>query len=141
MRCLTTFLSTTESRLGPRNDGEFRFEVVGESHYQTELERIVGGPTKEGAHHKCVATLTPEPDNPHDPQAVCVSVDGCKVGYLSRHWARKFNAALASNGYARAECNALIVGGRIYPPGVGGGWGVFAIKLDITLPFDLRPAT
>jgi len=88
-------------------DGSYLFEVVGESHYQADLERIVGGRTEDSASFQCVGTLIPEPDNPYDPQAGCVSVDGCKVAYLSRDWAAKFNAALLSSGYARASCKAI----------------------------------
>jgi hypothetical protein len=129
---------TTQSHSGAivSGDGEFLFEVVGESHYQSDLERIVGGRTKESAHHKCVAILTPEPDNPYDPQAVCVSVDGCKVAHLSRDWAAKFKDVLASSGYAQATCNAMIVGG--WDRGENDR-GSFGIKLDIALPFDLKP--
>jgi Protein of unknown function (DUF4236) len=116
-------------------NGGYHFEVVGESHYQADLERIVGGRTEDSASYKCVAILTPEPDNPYDPQAVCVSVKGRKVAHLSRDWAAKFKAALAANGYAQAECNALIVGGWDR----GGDRGNFGIKLDIALPLDLKP--
>ena len=118
--------------------GSYLFEVVGESHYQADLERIVGGRTEDSASFQCVGTLIPEPDNPYDPQAVRVSVDGCTVAHLSRDWAAKFNAALLSSGYARASCNALIVG----------GWdrgeddrGHFGIKLDIVLPLNFQPVT
>jgi hypothetical protein len=52
-------------------------------------------------------------------------VNGRKVAYLSRDWASKFNAALASNGYTQAACNALIVGGWDR----GGHRGNFGIKL------------
>jgi hypothetical protein len=119
-------------------DGSYLFEVVGESHYQADLERIVGGRTEDSASFQCVGTLIPEPDNPYDPQAVCVSVDGRTVAHLSRDWAAKFKDALLSSGYARASCNALIVG----------GWdrgeddrGHFGIKLDIALPLNFQPVT
>jgi hypothetical protein len=130
--------STIESESGAfvSGDGGYLFEVVGESHYQADLEHIVGGRTRDSARYECVAGLTPEPSNPYDPQAVYVSVDGHKVGYLSRDWAAKFKAALASNGYAQASCNALIVGGWDR----GGDRGSFGIKLDIALPLDLRAA-
>jgi Protein of unknown function (DUF4236) len=129
--------STPQPRSGGfvSGDGGYGFDVVGESHYQVELERIVGGRTENSARYKCVATLTPEPDNPYDPQAVCVTVNRSKVANLSRDWAVKFNAALASSGYARATCNALIVGGW----GRRGDRGHFGIKLDIALPLDLKP--
>jgi Protein of unknown function (DUF4236) len=116
-------------------DGGYQFEVVGESHYQAELERIVGGRTEDSARYQCVAILTPEPDNPYDPHAVCLSINGEKVAHLSRDWAAKFNAALAANGYAQAACNALIVGGWER----GGDRGHFGIKLDIALPLDFKP--
>ncbi len=129
--------ATTHSQYGAivSGDGNFVFEVVGESHYQAELERIVGGRTEDSTYHKCIAILTPEPDNPFDPQAVCVNVNGCKVAYLSRDWAPKFNVALASNGYAQAACSAVIVGG--WDRG-GNDRGHFGIKLDIALPFKLK---
>ena len=54
---------------------------------------------------------------------------------LFRFSPKKFNAVLASSGYTQATCNALIVG----------GWnrgeddrGSFGIKLDISLPLDLK---
>ena len=130
--------STTESQSGAfvSGDGGYLFEVVGESRYQADLERIVGGRTRDSAHYECVAGLTPELGNQYDPQAVYVSVDGHKVGYLSRDWAAKFKAALASQGYAQASCNALIVGGWDR----GGDRGSFGLKLDIALPLDLKAA-
>jgi hypothetical protein len=124
-----------ESHAIRSGNGEFRFEVVGESHYQAELERIVGWRTEEGGNYPCVAIVSPEPENEYDPQAVCVRVNDLKVAYLSRDWAPKLNAALALSGYTQATCNAVI----------GGGWdrggndrGHFGIKLDMALPFHLE---
>jgi HIRAN domain len=135
---VTNQKSTPQSQSGAfvSGDGSYRFEVVGESYYQVELERVVGGRTEDSARYKCVAILTPEPDNPYDPHAVCVTVDGFKVAHLSRDWAAKFNAVLASSRYAQAACNALIVGG--WDRG-GDDRGHFGIKLDIILPLDLKP--
>jgi hypothetical protein len=125
----------SESHAIRSGNGEYRFEVVGESHYQAALERIVGGRTEEGANHPCVAIIKPEPDNQYDPQAVWVRVNDLKVACLSRNWAPKLNAARALSGYTQATCNAVI----------GGGWdrggndrGHFGIKLDIALPFHLE---
>jgi hypothetical protein len=134
---VTSQQSTAQPQSGAfvSGDGGYLFEVVGESHYQDDLERIVGGRTEDGAHYQCVAMLTPEPDNPYDPHAVSVSIDNCKVAYLSRDWAPKFNAALTAKGYAEATCNALIVGGWDR----GRDRGYFGIKLDIALPFNLKP--
>jgi hypothetical protein len=134
----TNQISTTQSRSDAfvSGDGTYQFEVVGESRYQADLERIVGGRSKDSASYQCVGILTPEPDNPYDPQAVYVSIDGRKVGYLSRDWATKFKAALVSNGYTQAACKALIVGGWDR----GGDRGSFGVKLDIALPLNLTPA-
>jgi hypothetical protein len=76
-----------------------------------------------------------EHDNPYDPQAVSVNVNGRKVGYLPRNWAAKFDVALASNGYAQAACKAVIVGGWKRR---GNDRGHFGIKLDIALPFNFE---
>ena len=126
---------TTGSGAIVSGDGTYRFEVVGESHYQANLEHIAGGRTPEGAKFQCVAILIPEPNNPHDSNAVYVSVAGRKVAYLSREWAVRFNKVLSDGGYEIAECRAVIVG----------GWdrgredrGHFGIKLDIALPVNLQ---
>jgi hypothetical protein len=86
--------SATESQPGAfvSGDGGYQFEVVGESHYQADLERIVGGRTEDNARCECVAVLTPEPDNPYDPQAVYVSrwPQGCiSVSKLGREIQRR----------------------------------------------------
>src|SRR5690606_12065765 len=65
-------------------DGEYGFEVVGESHRQDALSAICGGPCEEGHELYCTATLRPEPTNPHDRNAVAVDIDGRHVAYLSR---------------------------------------------------------
>lgn len=135
---VTNQTSTTQSQSVAivSGDGSYRFEVVGESQYQADLERIVGGRIKDSASYQCVGILTPEPDNPYDRLAVYVSVDDRKVAYLTQDWAALFKAVLASNGYAQAACNALIVGG--WDRG-GNDRGDFGIKLDITFPLDLKP--
>jgi hypothetical protein len=116
-------------------DGDFEMNVVGESHHQDEIEKLAGGRTKTSAHVECVATLIPEPDNPHDPNAVLVEVNGAIVGYLSRDIAPLFNAALARTGCGSATCAAVIVGGWSRGKSDRGSFGV---KLNAFLPFELR---
>jgi hypothetical protein len=78
--------------------------------------------------------VRPEPDNPHDPNAVRVEVDGALVGYLPRDTAEEFTAEMNLLGYRLAVCNAMIVG----------GWkatkkqeaGHFGILLDADIPFE-----
>ena len=63
----------------PKND---RFQVVGESHYQSDLAKIAGGITDEGVHQECAAVLRLEPTNKYDPNAVEVLIAGLRVGYI-----------------------------------------------------------
>lgn len=87
--------------------------VAGESHYQDALRQITGkgeGSVRQDA----TAHLIPEPENPYDPNAVRVEIDGMKVGYLPRALAGEYGALLGPIA-ARARvaaCEALIAGGR-----------------------------
>jgi hypothetical protein len=58
--------------------------VAGESHYQDALRAIAGASDEPQVRHATEAALVPEPDNPHDPNAVRVEIDGRYVGYLPR---------------------------------------------------------
>lgn len=108
----------------------YSVDIVGESHYQSELEQICGGRTEEG--HKLVVEvyLVPEDDNPHDDQAVRVYVRDKTVGYLSREVARSYRKRLAEAGYpgSPATCSAMIIGG--WDRG-GGDQGHFGVKVDL----------
>ena len=67
-----------------RGDALFTFEVVGESHHQEALARIVGGRREAPIYFRVMAVLTPEPDNPFDPNAIAVRVDGETIAYIKR---------------------------------------------------------
>jgi len=82
-------------------------DVVGESHYQRELEEISGGRTEDGVDLSVNAELVPQDDNPHDQNAVAVQVNGKIVGFLPREQA----AAYRSAGRGREKHGARIVGG------------------------------
>ena len=60
------------------------------------------------------AALRPEPENPHDENAVAVDAEGGdQIGYLRRADAAAYApvfAALASRGYDRATCPAYVTG-------------------------------
>lgn len=91
--------------------GEFEVEVVGESNYQRAL-------SKHASHSDygttaCLAVLWPQPNNPHDKQAVAVLVDDDVVGYLNRDDARSFRYRLKRLGMtgATTSCDARIMGG------------------------------
>ena len=108
--------------------GEDYAEVVGESHYQRQLERVVGGRTEQGAHFRCVARLIREPTNVHDPNAVMVTVDGQTVGYINRDDAEDVAAMVERMDAQRSPAwvPATIVGGWRDSRGSGS----FGIELD-----------
>jgi hypothetical protein len=113
--------------------GTYSLDIVGESKYQSTLEKICGGRTEEG-HEKIVqATLIHEDDNPYDNKAIRVDIDGMTVGYLSRENAREYRTRLKEAGHPgiTATCSAIIVGG--WDRGARDR-GHFGVKLD--LPTD-----
>lgn len=113
-------------------NGSFSLEVVGEANYQRNLERVCGGRTRECQDRVVTAVLVLEDDNPYDPRAVCVTIDGWTVGYLPREKARAFRARLRRDGIRGYEfpCKASIRGG--WDRG-DGDWGYFGVWLDVVL--------
>ncbi len=128
-RAQTTTVRTEGSIQGP---GEFAFEVVGESKYQQHLEHIAGGRTEDSAEIRKRAILALEDDNPVDSSAVCVRIDGLRVGYLSRKMARSYRKKLKQQNLPMGHyyCDALIVGG--WDRG-GGDRGHFGVRLDLPI--------
>jgi hypothetical protein len=80
--------------LGGRHD----LEVVGESQYQDALWRVAGGRTAERVRVEVQAVLHTEPDNPYNPNAITVLIDGAKVGYLCRDDAHAYRPGLLALG-------------------------------------------
>lgn len=108
-------------------EGSEDVDVVGTSHHQQALLEVTGGRRRYGgAHVATVATLVPDPGNPHDADAVAVTIAGRVVGYLSHADAlrcrRRIDDAIASWG--RATCAASIVGGWERAHGDVGSFGV-----------------
>jgi hypothetical protein len=128
--------SSKSSALFLAGEGEFAFEVVGESKYQDALSAICGGHCKDGHQHECIAELVPEPDNPYDKNAVAVVIKRRTVAYLSRDNAKWYLQELARLGRSgeRASCRAMINGG--WDRGRRGK-GHFGVELDVASP--LRP--
>lgn len=110
--------------------GFFECEVVGESRYQSALSDICGGKCRDGWELKKRALLALEDDNPHDPRAVRIDIDGRTVGYLSRRFAKGYRDRLELQKLPPGNftCPALIVGG--WDRG-GGDEGHFGVKLDL----------
>ena len=121
------------------------FKVVGTSHYQKALERLAGGRSSKSADVEVMAALLPEDDNPHDPKAVRVEIEGRAVGHLDRDSARAFRRLLLKRGEQGILCPARIVGG--WDKG-GGDRGHFGVRLEwnedgeedeAPIEIDLRP--
>lgn len=112
-------------------DGDYDFDIVGESNYQDALERIAGR-SDESAEYYCTAQLVPEPKNSHDNRAIRVDIDSRTVGYIARNETSDFHSVL---GGRSANVDALIVGG--WERGKRGR-GHFGVKLDIAVPVRLE---
>ncbi len=113
--------------------GETEKDVVGESHYQDELNAIMGG---ENVRRR-EATLVAEPENPHDPNAVQVVIAAMPVGYLKRADASKYQTLvrLASASGRRIATEAVILGGHELEDG---SQAYFGVKLFLVTPAKLK---
>lgn len=114
----------------------FTTDIVGESYWQDNIGRIVGGKCEKGYKSEVVAQLVFE-DNPHDPNAVAVMIDTRPVGWIPRHEAAEFRKEmLAVNPERQAmTCKAKIVGG--WDDGEGNE-GSFGVKLSLARPLKLE---
>lgn len=105
--------------------------VAGESHYQEALRALAGAHGEEQVRIEAEAMLVPEPDNPHDPNAVMVAIHGRLVGYLPRRAAAAYAPmlhAVATRGRT-AACEAMIAGR-------GGEDAVLGVFLRLPEPDD-----
>ncbi len=101
----------------------FSTEVVGESHYQRNLESITGGKTPDGVEKYLEAELVLEDANPHDKNAVRVDIQGKTVGYLSRERAMQWRSS--SKHLKTRTCSAVVRGGWNRGPNDQGHFGVW----------------
>src|SRR5262245_47496349 len=72
---------------------------------QDALWALCGGSLGQQIRCAVVAVLLPEPDNPHDPNAIAVLIEGRHVGYLPREIAAAYVAPL---GGLMAACGAHV---------------------------------
>jgi hypothetical protein len=110
-------------------EGDELVRAVGTSHYQDALVALTGRQADEEIRHDAVATLVPEPDNPHDPDAIAVRIEDHLVGYLSRDENRRWLDVLGAAGQP-IGCEAMIAG-----KGRTTGLGVF---LRLPTPTEAR---
>jgi hypothetical protein len=113
-------------------EGDEDLEVVGESFYQDNLWHLAGArPGEQRVREDIYAVLVAEDDNPYDPSAVAVWINGLKVGHLSRENAQRYRPGLVVQQDARGMPIALagvITGGGIRSDGLG--------KLGVFLQHD-----
>ena len=109
-------------------EGDELVRVVGVSHYQDALRAITGRTGDEQVRVEKVAVLAPEPDNPHDPDAVAVKIDGQLVGYLSRDENKRWGDVARSEHAIGAEA---FISGRE-------GVGVMGVFLRLPTPTEAR---
>jgi hypothetical protein len=114
-------------------EGNEDLEVVGESHRQESLWRVLGGPHRPEVHVRMdvYAMLLAENGNPYDANAVSVWIDGLMIGYLPRDEARRLRhglLALQEREGKPIALNGVIVGGGIRDDGPG--------RLGVFLRYD-----
>jgi hypothetical protein len=94
-------------------EGDDLIRVVGVSHYQDALRSAASvSADDDEVRVECVATLHPEPGNPHDPNAIQVKVGGEPAGYLARDEAPRWKevAALLAEHDHVAAAEAMVAG-------------------------------
>lgn len=101
------------------------YEVVGESHYQAEIEQLAGGRTWNSARMIGTAVLRAEPTNQYDTNAVRVEVDGVLVGHVKATQAAELSPQLLRSGGA-VDAVAVITGGWDRGPKDRGSFGARA---------------
>jgi hypothetical protein len=104
-------------------DGDEDLEVVGESFYQDNLWQLAEAqPGTQRVREDIYAVLVAEDNNPYDPNAVAVWINGLKVGHLSRENAQRYRPGLIAQQEALGKPIALagvIAGGGIRSDGPG----------------------
>lgn len=132
----TATVPTTIDALGPRiyrrkgvifDPTPAKLTVVGESFYQDALEALGGARTERGVERRNhQAALMPEPENPKDPKAIAVLIEGRLVGYLSREDAREYRPVLnlVESMDLGVGCHASLTGGWDRGSGDRGAIGV-----------------
>jgi hypothetical protein len=102
--------------------GGEELEVVGEASYQDALWSLSGGSLGDRIRYDIVAVLIPEPENPHDVNAISVRIADKQVGYLPRQIAAMYVSGLRqlmSRSSSDVALHGVIVGGGYYEDGPG----------------------
>lgn len=98
------------------NSGEYSFELVGESNYQTRIYSMLPDSVTDQDKHRVyfVGKINLEDDNEFDNKAVNFTIDNRVVGYFAREDARKFRKMILKNNIDQNNltCRSVIVGGK-----------------------------
>lgn len=100
---------------------QFDVRVVGESFYESNLYELCGPAEDHMRQLAKMAILTLEPNNPYDPNAVRVDIDGLTVGHLSRKDAVWFRQMVNAPSGSRFSCDSVLIslrGGEVCNYGV-----------------------
>lgn len=110
--------------------GEFDFDIVGESHYRSNLRKIAGEHGPDGPDVIFTAYIVPEDNNEFDDKAVRVDAEGMTIGYFDRDAARSFRRRLGAQKLTgqTTSCKATLKGGHLLDNGRKAHYGVL---LDI----------
>lgn len=124
--------------------GQHDLEIVGESNYQDSLWRVVGGPTAERVRVDVQAIVATEPDNPYDPNAISVWIDGHKVGYFCKEDAQDYQPGLVKlyeKEDAHVALAGVVTGGGLRDGGLGflGVW-LYCNPADFEVEVVVSPA-
>jgi hypothetical protein len=104
--------------------------LAGTSHRQPVLARIAGEALRKGEHVAFTALIVPEPDNPHDSNAIAVVAEGHgPIGYFARRDAVRYKAMAEElvRRDAIGVCEAFLTGGW-------DGEATIGVRLEIEEP-------
>jgi hypothetical protein len=105
----------------------YAVKVVGESFYESNLRSICGLATDTMRQFAKIAVLIPEDDNPYDPNAVRVDIDGLQVGHLSRDDALRFRRGSPASNARPISCDAVVIALR------GSARSDYGVRLDLRI--------
>lgn len=112
---------------GSHDFDNYPFEIVGESHYQSNIERFAIKREGKGCFTEVEAKIIRELNNSHDKNACRVDIKGLTVGYFPRNNAEswvKLLGRLNMPDNSEVYVKAVIVGG-------GSKDYSFGVRLDI----------
>ena len=93
--------------------------IKGESHYQNNLRKLAGMPRTVGYLIPVAITLTREPTNSYDKNAIRADIGEYKIGYLSKELAAVFAPVIDSVGLKKFAVAGVIRGGSVSAPTLG----------------------